>query len=467
MAWTTKNILEATGGMLLCGDMDHVFERISIDSRQMAPEALFIAIKGEVHDAHRYIEDVINSGGRGVMIESEKRTQLPISDWQKKGITCVAVDNTIHAMGKMASFNRKRFPSSVVAITGSTGKTTAREMTASVVSQKYNTLSSKKNYNNEIGLPLTLFELNPNHHWAVVELGMNRLGEIARLTKICRPDIGVITNVSPVHLEGVGSIEGVMQAKGELLEEMGSEGRAVLNADDDRVLQLAQDTPLKVTLFGRSKKASIRADEIAEEKLGISFRLILPKEAIPIHMAVPGKFMVSNALAASTIGYLLGLSAAEIKAGLESFKTVTGRMYHLKTANGIHVINDAYNANPASMAAAIESFCTLKGNQRGVLVLGDMLELGNQADSLHKNLGNLIAHTTIERLYITGAFASTIQSGAIDYGLNTKQIFIGTKDEICENLTRYLDKGDWVLVKGSRGMRMEIVVDRLVAWGEN
>jgi UDP-N-acetylmuramoyl-tripeptide--D-alanyl-D-alanine ligase len=465
MTWTTDDILEATGGERLCGKTDHTYSSISIDSRQIGHDALFIAIRGEVHDAHRFVDDAVKFGVRGLVIEKRKRAELPLSDWDRQDVTCIAVEDTTRALGAMAAFHRRRFHASVVAITGSTGKTTTREMMVAIVTQRYKTLSSRKNYNNEIGLPLTLFELNQLHDWAVIELGMNHLGEIARLTKICKPNIGVITNVGPVHLEGVGSIEGVMRAKGELLEEMDPEGTAVLNADDARVMKMAGNTPLETVLFGQSKNAFIRAEALTDEGVGTSFRLILPMESVPIHMEIPGKFMVSNALAAAAVGYLLGLSAVEIKTGLERFQPIDGRMALLETAGGFHIVNDAYNANPVSMDGAIRTLCTLKKGNRGILVMGDMLELGVHAESMHRDVGRMIGGSEIVRVYITGSFADTVASAAIEAGMDRQCIHIGTKDEIFEDLVQWLQPGDWILVKGSRAMGMEVIVNSLVDWG--
>jgi UDP-N-acetylmuramyl pentapeptide synthase len=258
-----------------------------------------------------------------------------------------------------------------------------------------------------------------------------------------------------------------MRAKGELLEKMDPEGTAVLNADDKRVLKMARNSPLKTVLFGQSKDASIRAEALTEEGVGISFRLILPKESVPVHMGIPGKFMVSNALAASTVGYLLGLSAAEIKTGLERFQPVEGRMALLEIASGIHIVNDAYNANPDSMDAAIRTLCILKKGNRGILVMGDMLELGVHAETMHKDVGRLIGDSDIGRVYITGAFANTVASAAMAGGLDPHHIYIGTKDEIFEDLVQWLQPGDWILVKGSRAMGMEVIVNKLVDWGKN
>lgn len=460
--WTTSDILEATGGELLFGDLNRSFSNICIDSRIISPGELYLAIKGEVHDGHSFAADVIQQGIFGLIIDKDKAGKLLQTKWESKGIVCIAADNTTKALGSLASFHRKRLKVSVVAITGSNGKTTTREMTASVVARRFSMLSSAENFNNEIGLPITLLRLDHGHKWAVVELGMNAPGEIASLAEICLPDIGVITNIGPAHLEGVGSIEGVMHAKGELLEKIKPGGTAVLNADDHRVLHLAGKTSADVLLFGISEDAAIRAREVRETDKGISFVLALPGEAISINLKIPGIFMVSNTLAAAAVGYKIGLSAQEIKAGLEDFKPLDGRMNILHTGRGINLIDDTYNANPGSMRAALSTLKTLKKNKKGIFIIGDMFELGKHAKSMHKTVGALAASSYISRLYATGEFAKSVADGAINGGMKSKNIFTGNKKEILNDLPGYLKPGDWVLVKGSRAMGMEEIVEELM-----
>ncbi len=458
--WTTAEILEATKGDLLCGDIKHTFEGVSIDSRTISANELFIAIKGNVYDGHSFVSNVITGGVRGLIISKDEIRDPAGTDWQDKGIVCVVVSDTTKALGDLASFNRRRTDVSVVAITGSNGKTTTREMTASVVSTRYKTLSTKGNFNNEIGLPLTLLDLKNSHQWAVLELGTNRPGEIDRLGEICIPDIGVITNIGFSHLEGLGSIEGVMNAKGELLKRIKPKGTAVLNADDSRVLYLSTKTSRKVLYFGLSEDARIKALDVNETTTGISFTLVLPEERIPIELRVHGGFMVSNALAAASVGYIIGLSSEEIKAGLEYFQPVKGRM-NIFDVRGVHIIDDTYNANPDSMEAAIRILSSLKGNSRGILVAGDMLELGEHAESMHRKIGAMSARSNIARLYITGEFAEAVANGACKEDKNSMEIFIGAREEILEDLKKSLLPGDWVLVKGSRAMGMEKIVEGL------
>lgn len=459
--WTTADIIKTTGGELISGDLGHTFRSIGIDSRTICAGELFVAIKGDVHDGHNFIEHVIAKGVAGLVVGNHKKNELPYRAWQKKGIVGMAVKDTTRALGDLAAFHRDRTGVSVVAITGSNGKTTTREMTAAVVSRCFNTISSSKNFNNEIGVPLTLFELNTTHQWAVVELGMNAPGEIDRLAEICSPDIGVITNIGPVHLEGVGSIEGVMHAKGELISRIKPDGIAILNADDLRVRNLVPKTGMDVLFFGKSQLARIRAEHVKKSASGTTFTLVMSGEKINIDLKIPGVFMVSNALAAAAVGYQLGISAENIKTGLESFQPVRGRMTILETRRGIHIIDDTYNANPVSMEAALETLKESRKDGRSVFVVGDMLELGNQAESMHHRIGTVAAGSGITRLYATGDFADTVAAGARSENMAVKDIFTGTKKEILEDLACWLKPGDWVLIKGSRGMRMEEIVEGL------
>ena len=440
------------------------FENIGIDSRDIAPRDVFVAIAGDVHDGHSFVNDVVQQGVSGLIVSREKSATLPIADWQTRQIACVAVADTTRALGDLAAYHRSRNDVPLTAITGSNGKTTTRQMTAQVVAQKYTTLATIGNYNNQIGVPLTLLRLTNEYEQAVVELGTNSPGEIARLARICAPDIGVVTNVGPAHLEGLGSLDGVMREKEQLIDHLKAGGKAVLNADDRRVYQMASRTEREVLLFGLSKNAAIRATAVNERASGISFRLHLPHERLTVSLNVPGQFMVLNALAAAAVGYLLALSVEEIKAGLESFEPVWGRMDILQTANGIHIIDDTYNANPESMKAAIETLRTLRRNNRSLFVAGDMLELGDQSEALHKQVGAWAGAANIDKLLVTGEFASAVAAGAMTAKMKPADIFTGTRDEIIDTLKQSLKSGDWVLIKGSRGARMETVVKGLKDW---
>jgi len=464
--WTTREILAATGGQLLCGDLRRQFSRVSIDSREISSDDFFFAIIGERLDGHEFAAAVVDQGVRGLVIGRQQAGQLPVATWEAKNTTCIAVADTTRALGDLAAFNRRRAKASVAAITGSNGKTTTRKLTTGVVARQFNTLATAGNFNNQIGLPLTLLRLSPDHQWAVVELGSNHPGEIARLADICSPDIGVLTNIGPAHLEGLGSLDGVMREKGDLVKSLGREGKAVLNADDPRVLQLARETQREVLLYGWSQAATMRAEKIEESEQTISFVLVLGRESIAVELNSPGRYMISNALAAAAVGYLLGISAEAIKAGLESFKPGSGRMHIRHLPNGIHIIDDTYNANPDSMKAALATLERMRSGGRGIFAAGDMLELGARAPELHGEVGALAARTGIDRLCACGEHAAAVAAGARKEGLPAANTITGSREEIIEDLIGWLQPGDWVLVKGSRGMAMEKVVDGLEQWAE-
>jgi UDP-N-acetylmuramoyl-tripeptide--D-alanyl-D-alanine ligase len=461
IVWKTEDIIKAAGGEPLARESAISFDGLSIDSRSVTEKDLFIAIKGERHDGHYFISDVIPKGVKGVMISREMRMNLPVDEWISKGICIIAVKNTVAALGALAAFQRQRAGVPVVAVTGSNGKTTTKELTAAVVGRKYHTLFTVGNLNNEIGLPLTLLRLSPAHQAAVVEMGMNHPGEIARLSAIAGPDIGIITTIGPAHLEGLGTVEDVMRAKGEIIENIKDGGWIVLNSDNPYCLRLGESARRKVIYFGTSEQAHIRAVDVEKSGCGSSFTMLLPDESVRIDLALPGGFMVNNALAAGAAGYLMGISGNEIKAGIESVKPAKGRMAVAETKHGVMVIDDTYNANPGSMEAAIRTLTFLKESNRGVLVAGDMLELGDQTAALHEQIGRLAAGLGVSRVFLTGQSVSFLAEGARSAGMPESDIVMGGKKEIAEKLGQYLRPGDWVLVKGSRSMGMEEIVEYL------
>jgi UDP-N-acetylmuramoyl-tripeptide--D-alanyl-D-alanine ligase len=460
--WAVSEILDATGGTLMTGNRKKTFSGVSIDSRTICAADVFVAIRGEKHDGHHFIRDVVQKGVKCFVVSKSEAEVFTHKNEDFRELVFIRVEDTTKALGDMASFNRRRSKILVTAITGSNGKTTTRKMTAAVVRRRFITLESHGNFNNQIGLPLTLLNLTYEHRSAVLEMGANHPGEIANLAGVCRPDIGVITNVGPAHLEGFGSLDGVALAKGELLDHMPLNGVAVLNAEDKRVVSMASRAPGKVLFYGTSKKAHIRASNILGQKRGSSFTLELPEEQITIYIKIPGSFMVLNALAAASVGYQIGLNAAEIKLALENdFEPAKARMNILETQNGIHVIDDTYNANPGSMEGALKTLKTLRGKHRSVFVAGDMLELGIHAPVLHEQIGRIAGDIKVSRLYAAGSHAGNVADGALAAGMSKENIFLGTKEQILSDLNYWLKAGDWVLVKGSRGMGMEQVVQGL------
>lgn len=464
---TTDDVQKATGGKLLCGDPSAVFNAVRIDSRSVRTGNLFIAIEGENHDGHTFIPDVIRQGVRGVIIDRNKSAELDNFLAADPAITCVTVNDTVRALGDLAVHQRVRCNARVIGITGSNGKTTTRRMIATIFGGSCETLASRGSYNNEIGLPLTLLKVEPKHQWIVLELGMNHFGEIRRLSAICRPNIGLITNIAPCHLEGVGSIEGVVKAKAEILENLQPGGTVILNRDDPHLTQLAARTDKKVLFFGESEKAEIRGHSIEDSGQDIRFTLISPGSETRVNLPVAGRFMVNNALAAAAVGYSAGLSNEDIQKGLSRFRPVAGRMNVISTDRGMTLIDDTYNANPGSMAAAIRTLVTLAGSNRSILVVGDMLELGDNADRLHYEIGKLAGRTAITRLYATGPHAGIVVKGALAGGMARQGVMTGEKETIVEELKNELKFGDWILVKGSRGSAMEAVVAPIKQWASH
>jgi len=457
--WTVSQVLEATGGRLVFGDDRTCIRGVSIDTRSIHEGELFIAISGKSHDGHQFVKEAHEKGAVGVMV-SEAYTAEASSGFERDKCW-IAVPDPLKALGDLATFRRRQSQISVVAVTGTNGKTTTKEMTASVLGQAFSVLKTPGNFNNLIGLPLTLFGLDEDHEWAVLELAMNRPGEIARLAEICEPQIGVITNIGAGHLQGVKDIDGVMEAKGELLHALGEDGTAVLNIDDQRICRLAEQFKGRVVSFGIHSSAEVWATPISQSRSSCSFDLGWYDESIRVSLVTPGSGAIYNALAAAAVGCRLGLSMEEVKKGLEGTIPMPGRMEVLSLAGGIYVINDTYNANPASMSLSVDTLRSLKGNGRSIVVLGDMMELGDHARKAHRELGVLVARAGIARLYATGQFAGVLAEGAIGAGMEAEKTFVGSREEIVETLMGSLGPGDWVLVKGSRLMVMEKVVEDL------
>ena len=465
--WTTADILQATGGTLVSGTADAAFAGIGIDSRTIAVDQLFVAIAGDAHDGHRFVDDLLNRGVTGFLVAVAQLAQLPMDRMTAHGRICVTVTDTTQALGGLARFNRRRRPLSVLAVTGSNGKTSTRLLMEQVVGQKLTTLATTGNLNNHIGLPLTLFRLAPDHQAAVLELGMNHPGEILYLGGICEPDVGVITNVGAAHLEGLGSLENVARAKGELLSTIRPGGTAILNADDPLVAAMGEGLEHRVVYFGTTAKAHVRAEKIAFSESGTAFVLITPSGSIPVTLTTPARVMVANALAAAAAGEVMGIDLERIKTGLEAFVPRAGRMGIRILGRDIRLVDDTYNANPVSMRAAIETLARMGGRHRTIAVLGDMLELGDQSAALHRQIGRVVGDHHIDRLYVTGQFAGDVADGARDGGMAVERIVCDSKPAITEELVDCLETGDLVLVKGSRGMAMETVVAAVCDWVEN
>jgi UDP-N-acetylmuramoyl-tripeptide--D-alanyl-D-alanine ligase len=462
---------------------------VSTDSRTTQTGELFIPLTGERHDGHEFIPKALHRGARGVLVEEKwflregarGRGPLPppsssLPQPLKKGwkgaancallppeITVIAVRDTLTALGDLARAWRQRFAVPVVGITGSCGKTTTKEMIATVLAPGFRVLKNRLNLNNLIGMPLTLLGLEGTHEAAVVEMGMNAFGEIHRLTQIATPTVGVLTNVHPAHTEGVGGIAGVARAKGELLKALDHGARLVYNADDPWVARLAQDFHGPKLGFGLNAAAPLRARERQSRgRSGQTARLSYAGREWPLSLPAPGLHMLYNALAATAVGLTLGLPPEATAAALAQFAAIHRRSQVETLKSGVHLLNDCYNANPGSMAMALATLMELRDHGRAAAALGDMLELGPGAADDHRELGRRAARLGVDLLVVYGKHRLDVADGAREGGLAPDRLFpVATRAEGAAILRQNLTPGDWLLVKGSRSTHMEGLIDRL------
>jgi len=460
--WTLDEVLEATGGELLAEGKEQRFLGISTDSRTLRPGELFVALVGENFDGHQFIKQAASSGSAGVIVALGATEVLDTGYLQ---IPVIGVSDTLRAFGDLASFWRAKHSIPMVAITGSNGKTTTKEMVAAILSRSWKVLKNHGTFNNLVGVPLTLLQLDRTHEAAVIEMGMNQPGEIERLTEIVQPSVGMITNIQPAHLEGLGDLASIQAAKGALFEGMAATGTIVVNRDDPRVLNEASSFPgRQVGFSSEGDPAEVWLERVVGmDGEGSRFLLRLPEETLEIHLPVLGLHHIKNAVAAAAVAWALSLPAVNIGAALADFHPVDKRMQVLSLPGHIRVINDTYNANPGSMAAALETLMQVKQQGRALAVLGDMLEMGEESASLHRQVGRIAAKQGVDHLLAMGKQASHLLAGAADAGMARDQLTeAGSHEEIAGRVRSLMAAGDWVLVKGSRGMRMEKVVEALI-----
>ncbi len=368
--------------------------------------------------------------------------------------------DTLKALGDIAAAYRQQLNGPLVAITGSAGKTTTKEMLAGILDRVGPGLKTAGNFNNLIGLPLTLMRLKKEHQWAVLEMGTSALGEIERLTEIAQPTIGVITNVGAAHLETLLGLDGVARAKGELLAGLRG-GVAVVNLDDPRVAVLPIANGVKRVTYGLSESADVTADAINEEDNKISFNLIVGGERHPVTLSVPGRHNVLNALAAAAVALELHVAVVDVVAGLQAFVAVSGRMSLFTLGCGGLLLDDSYNSNPLSAMAALDALKVLKGRGRRLAVLGDMLELGSGSRLMHKELGAKAAGIA-DVLIAVGSFAADLRQGAVAAGMSADHIMeFATASDVVAHMPEFQRPGDRILVKGSRGIGLELVAEAL------
>ena len=455
-AWNLSRILLATGGRFICGATRASFRLISTDTRTVQPGDLFLALVGDNFDGHDFVFEAVARGAAGVIVSRPvELTTVPV----------VQVPDTLRALGDLAAYRRHLIPDlQVLAITGSSGKTTVKEMTAAILGRELNILKTSGNLNNLIGMPLTLLGVDYRHEAAILEMGMNHPGEIARLTEIADPDICCITNIQDAHLAGLGDIKGVARAKGEIFAGGKSWAKLVVNLDDKRIRAMARHFSHEKITFGRSSKAMVRATHIHNRgEEGMVFTLHVDGSRERIAIKAIGYHNVLNSLAAAALAYAAGSTMVDIIKGVTGFTSFDKRLQIEKWA-GLKIINDTYNANPASMTAAFAALKGLRGTSRTVAVLGDMLELGDKSELAHRRLGENSACQDFDYIFVIGDYSPLVAQGALDAGMSRRQIKnLKTREEIVEGIKKLVNlgeigRGDWLLVKGSRSMGMEKVI---------
>jgi UDP-N-acetylmuramoyl-tripeptide--D-alanyl-D-alanine ligase len=430
---------------------------ISIDSRTVRKGELFVAIKGNRFDGHDFVAEAIKKGAWGAVVE---RSAFETRYGAMAGLKNIfPVEDTLFSLQEMATMHRRKFSIPLVGITGSNGKTTTKEMVASILKEKGPVLKSEGNLNNHIGVPLTLLRLDKEHKSAVIEMGMSAGGEIETLARIAGPDVGVITNVGPAHLEFLGSTDTVARAKGELLETMSQQGTAVLNADDRYFETLRSMFTGSICSFGIVKQAQVTARDIEQGADFTDFTISSDGVSVKVRLRAVGMHNVSNALAAAAAALAVGIPMESVRLGLEDFLPVAMRS-ELRRLKGRIVLADCYNANPGSMEAALETLASLKGSGKTVAVLGDMLELGEISADAHRAVGASAARLGVDVLVAMGSFSRFTAEGARQAGMSSAQVFeAASAADVAALLQEHSGNGDAVLIKGSRGMKMENILE--------
>ncbi len=453
--FTSGEIATITGGALSPGASRAAIRRVWTDSRTVRRGDLFVALSGPHFDGHRFVAEALKKGAVGALVR--RGFKLP-------GALLIEVDEPLRAFQETARAHRRRFRIPLVAVSGSNGKTTTKELIGAVLSERFVTLKTEGNLNNEIGVPQMLLRLTARHEAAVIEMGISRLGEMARLCELAEPTHGVLTNIGPTHLETLGDVRTVALAKGEMLEALAADGIAVLNADDAFFPQLAARVRGRVWSFGFAQRADVRALHVETQGPSASIvRVAVRGRARPfsVELKLAGAHNVSNALAAIAAGLAVGVGETAIRRGVGRYRPAAMRS-EVSRWRGSTVLKDCYNANPASMRAALRWLADAKGRGRAIAVLGDMLELGGETREAHRGIGADVRGLGIDYLVTVGALAADLAKGAIDAGMPGDHV-VAAKDHAAaaERLRGLLRKGDVMLLKGSRGARMEDILEEL------
>ena len=458
-AFTLEEVLKATGAKVVC-EAARAFADVVTDTRKIAEKVLFVALKGERFNGEDFAAEALKQGAAGVMVGSGC-TKENLEAAQKEQGTVLQVEDTLAAYQQMAHLHRMRFDLPVVAITGSNGKTTTKDLTAAVLSARGPVQKTQANFNNEIGLPLTLLGIEEKHTAAVVEIGMRGLHQIEALAPVAAPQVGIVTNVGETHMELLGSLENIARAKAELVEAIPAGGTVILNADNPYVAGMADKAKegVRVITFGIENPAEVKAEAVRTEGGRTLFMVEYAKERHEYVLPMVGRHNVENALAAISAGFALGMKAEEIRKGLLNLEATKMR-FECQEVGPWHVVNDAYNASPMSMKAAIETLSELVKDGRKIAVMGDMLELGDVEEEAHREVGRQLGEHKFAAVVTRGKLGALIAEGAKGSGI-AEAYCCESHEEAAAKLKEILQPGDTVLFKGSRGMAMEKIIDLL------
>jgi len=454
LPFTIQDVVRGTQGALIGGDLAVPVSGVSIDTRTLDPGQVFFAIRGHQLDGHRYLRDAATRGASCLVVHT-------VPDDLPHSVPAVLVDETTRALGRFAAWHRARFTVPVAAVTGSNGKTTTKEMMAAVLAALGPVLKPESSFNNQWGLPLTLLKLGAQHRAVALELGANRPGEIAALAEISRPTVGAVTVVANAHTEFFGSLDGVQAEKSALVGAIPSDGHVVLNADDPRVLAMRGLSRARVMTFGMRGGADVRCANVEETSAGLRLLIEMNGARRDLQLKFAGRHNVINALAAAAVGLAVGLGPQQVGEGLEAAKPAKGRCVW-RRAGAVRILDDTYNANPSSVLAALDTLKAGAPSQRRLVVLADMLELGDIAEAAHRQIGRAVAASGVTELIGVGPHAVHAVESARAAGLAESHHTLTFEDTMALLLKR-LAHDDAVLIKGSRGMRMERVVDALIA----
>ena len=442
-----------SGGVLVSGSPEATATVVCTDSRALKPGDLFLALRGENFDGHVFAAEAANRGACGVVVEE-------VPEGLSQDFVVIKVADTLRALQTIAAEYRRSLDLQVVAVTGSNGKTSTKDLTATVLGERFQVTKTEGNFNNHIGLPLTMLSAREGDHAGIFEIGMNHPGEIAPLAALARPDVAIITNIGIAHIEFMGTREAIAREKGMLAEALDPSGTVILSAEDEFSSAIAARTKADAIFCGIDT-GDVRATEVRQELRGTTFRLHADRKSVSAELPVPGLHMVRNALLAVATGRVFGLSLEECAAGLSKLQLTKGRLEQ-KTIRGVHVLDDTYNANPDSMAAALRTLMAVPTEGARIAVLGRMGELGAESERGHRGVGAVAAQLGIDCVITVGEEAGLIAQAAADGGIQ-KTLAFKTPEEATHAVRGMMNAGDVVLVKGSRSARMERIVEGLQA----